>query len=130
MSHVSWLSMVYWHKAVLIFVLGGVFLAYQMTIRLTDQEYAVLAAEAAKAGKQPELLLHDMIQRLQMRSQNESQLAVRKLAERLYREGKILNLPDPQPLTAEEQAERKRLAQIFAGGTSASDMVIEDRGPS
>ena len=107
--------MIYYYKVVLIFVLGGVFLAYQMTIRLTDQEYAVLAAEAAKAGKQPELLLHDMIQRLQLHTQNESQLAARKLAERLYREGKILNLPDPQPLTAEEQAERERLAQIFAG---------------
>lgn len=99
-----------------------------MTIRLTDQEYAVLAAEAAKAGKQPELLLHDMIQHLQSRSRNDSQLAARKLAERLYREGKVLNLPDPQPLTAEEQAERERLAQVFAGGTPASDIVIEDRG--
>ena len=39
-------------------------MAYQMTLTLTEQEYAALTAEAAKNGKQPEALLHDMIQRL------------------------------------------------------------------
>ena len=51
------------------------------------------------------------------------------MAERLYREGKVLNLPEQQPLTAEERDERERLAQVFAGGKPASEMVIEDRGP-
>lgn len=99
-----------------------------MTIRLTDQEYAILAAEAAKTGKQPELLLHDMIHHLQTRSQYTSQQTAREVVERLYREGKVLNLPTAQSLTVQEQAERERLARLFAGGTSASDMVIEDRG--
>ena len=40
-------------------------MAYEMTIRLTDEEYTALAAEAAKSGKQPETLLHDlMLQKL------------------------------------------------------------------
>ncbi len=33
-------------------------MAYQMTLTLTEQEYAVLTAEAAKNGKQPEAFLH------------------------------------------------------------------------
>jgi hypothetical protein len=45
-------------------------MAYRMTITLTDQEYALLAAEAAKNGEQPETLLHEiMLQRLQPPSQ-------------------------------------------------------------
>lgn len=36
-------------------------MAYQMTVTLTDQEYQTLVEEAAKNGKQPETLLHDMI---------------------------------------------------------------------
>ena len=36
-------------------------MTHQMTIELTEQEYATLAAEAAKSGKQPETLLHEML---------------------------------------------------------------------
>ena len=49
--------------------------------------------------------------------------------EQQYREGKLLNLPKPQPLSPEEQAERERLAQLFAGGKPMSEIVIEGRGP-
>lgn len=102
---------------------------YQVTVQLTDQEYAVLMAEAAKSGKQPEMLLHELIRRLQMSSQKKTPLTGRALAERLYREGKVLNLPTRRPLTSDEMAERERLAQVFTGGKPASEMVIEDRGP-
>src|SRR2546427_6135195 len=104
-------------------------MAYQMTITLTDQEYAALSAEASKIGKQPEALLHDMVQRLQSSSQVERPMTGREFMEKLYREGDLLNFPRPRPLTLEEQAERERLAQLFAGGKPASEMVIEDRGP-
>ena len=40
-------------------------MSHQMTITLTDQEYQLLAATAAKSGKQPEIFLRDLIQRLQ-----------------------------------------------------------------
>src|SRR5258708_5085797 len=53
----------------------------------------------------------------------------RELMEKLYREGVIENIPTREPLTEEEKAERARLAQLFAGGKSASEIVIEDRGP-
>lgn len=104
-------------------------MSYEMTIRLTEREYAVLAAEAAKKGKQPEMLLHEMIQHLRTVPQEKRPLTDDELAERLYRDGKILNLPERKPLTPEERARREQLARIFAGGKSASDMVIEDRGP-
>ncbi len=104
-------------------------MAYEMTIKLTDQEYAALAAEAARNGKQPETLLHDMIQSLQPSSQVIRPLTDQEFMEKLYREGKILNIPTRRSLTPEEQAERERLAQVFAGGKPASEMVIEDRGP-
>ncbi len=39
-------------------------MAYQMTVTLTDQEYQKLTAEATRRGKQPETLLHDLIQHL------------------------------------------------------------------
>lgn len=56
-------------------------------------------------------------------------LTGREFMEQQYREGKLLNLPKPQPLSPEEQAERERLAQLFAGGKPMSEIVIEGRGP-
>jgi len=56
-------------------------------------------------------------------------LVAQDLMEKLYRDGTILNIPTREPLTEEEQEERERLAQKYAGGKPASEMVIEDRGP-
>ncbi len=104
-------------------------MAYEMTVTLTDQEYAALKAKAAKNGKQPETLLHDMVQRLEKDIQEKRPLTGRDFMQKLYQEGGVLNIPTREPLTAEEQAERERLAQVFVGGKPASEMVIEDRGP-
>lgn len=103
-------------------------MSYQMTVILSDQEYAILAAEAARSGKPPEMLLHDMIQRLQS-ARERHPMTERELAEKLYREGKLVNLATQQPLTREEQEERERLIQKLGQGKPASEMVIEDRGP-
>jgi ribosomal protein L17 len=105
-------------------------MAYQMTVTLTDQEYQVLAAEAARRGEQPETLLRDLIQHLQPASTEKRPMTGRELAEKLYREGKLVSLATQRPLTQEEQEERERLAQLFASDKPASEMVIEDRGPS
>ncbi len=104
-------------------------MAYEMTIKLTEQEYNTLMAEAAKNGKEPETLLHDMVQHLQQDSQEKRPLTSREFMEKMYQEGEILNLPTREPLAQEEQTERERLAQLFSGGISGADMVIEDRGP-
>ena len=102
-------------------------MAYQIT--LSDQEYAALAAAAAKSGTDPERLLHDMIQRLQPPSQRKRPLTAREVAERQYHEGKISHVPTRQSITPEEREARERRARRFAGGKPASEMVIEDRGP-
>ena len=100
-------------------------MTYQIT--LSDHEDAALAA-ATKSGTEPEQLLHDMIQRLQPSSQGKRPLTARELAEKQYHEGKISHIPTRQSLTAEEREARERRAHRFAGGMSASEMVIEDRG--
>ena len=53
----------------------------------------------------------------------------RELAEKLYREGKLTSLATQRSLGREEQEERERLFQQLAGDKSASQLVIEDRGP-
>jgi hypothetical protein len=100
---------------------------YQIT--LSDQEYAVLTAAAAKSGTEPEQFLHDMIQRLHTSSQRNRALTAHEVVEKQYHEGKISHMPARQPLTQEEHEARERRARRFAGGKPASEMVIEDRGP-
>lgn len=104
-------------------------MAYQMTVTLTDQEYQVLAAEAARRGEPPERLLHDLIRDLQPASSEKRPMTGRELAEKLYREGKLASLATKRPLSQEEQEERERLIQRLADGKPASEMIIEDRGP-
>lgn len=105
-------------------------MAHQLTVTLTDQEYAALAAEAEKTGKQAEALLHEIVmQRLEPSLPANRPLTEDKFEEKLYREGKILNIPTRRPLTQEEQAERERLGRVFSGGKPMSEMVFEDRGP-
>ncbi len=105
-------------------------MAYQMMVTLSDQEYTALKAEAAKSGKNPEMLLHEiMAQRLQPSSPTNHPLTGREFMEQQYHEGKILNLPTRQGLSQERQADFERLRHLFADSTPLSDIVIEDRGP-
>ncbi|WIG59150.1 MAG: hypothetical protein OJF49_001897 [Ktedonobacterales bacterium] len=105
-------------------------MSHQMNITLTDEEYAELAAEAGRAGKPVESVAHDMLaQRLRTSAPGQQGMTARAFLERQYRDGKVLNLPVAQQSTSAEEAERERLAQIFAQGKPASEMVIEDRGP-
>ena len=107
-------------------------MAHEMTITLSDDEYAALAAQATVTGKPAELIAHDLLsQRLSdsARTSAHRPLSASEFTEQQYREGKILNLPTRVPLTSEEAAERERRARLLSGGTPASDIVIEDRGP-
>ena len=102
-------------------------MAYQIT--LNDQEYATLAAAAAKSGTDPEQLLREMIRRLPTSSQRKRPLTAQEIVERQYHEGKISHIPTRQQLTREERDARERRARSYAGGKPASEMIIEDRGP-
>lgn len=101
-------------------------MTYQMTVTLTEQEYASLAAAAAQEGKSPEILLHELIQQLS----SSASFSPRAFEKVLYEEGLIEHIPVRQPETPQEQAEREYLGQVFAnvGGKPMSEMVIEDRG--
>ncbi|HUY78291.1 MAG TPA: hypothetical protein VMV29_16070 [Ktedonobacterales bacterium] len=98
---------------------------YQMTVTFTDDEYAQLMAEATKHDQPIESLAHDLI----ARRLPQASVSNGSFIERLYKAGKVLNLPRHTPLAAEEVAARERLAARLAGGALASDMVSEDRGP-
>lgn len=103
---------------------------YQMTVTFTDEEYARLMAEATKHAQPVESLAHDLIaQTLPKPTIPQASADNSSFVERLYHAGKVLNLPRRSPLTSEEIIERERLATLLAGGKSAADMVIEDRGP-
>lgn len=56
-------------------------------------------------------------------------LTRQEFLEKLYYEGKILNIPTQKPLTEEEKAKRAQLSQALAGGKPLSEIVIEGRGP-
>jgi len=76
----------------------------------------------------PEDIIEIMRHRLSSSDSAKSSTRVHRLAEQLYHEGDTLNLAAQRPLTGEEQAERERLAHLFASGKPLSEMIIEDRG--
>src|ERR1051326_1739982 len=102
-------------------------MTYQIT--LNDQEYAALVAAAAKSGTNPEQLLREMIQRLLTASQSKRPLTTEEIVEKQYLEGKISHIPTRLQLTQEEREARERRARAYGRGKSASEMIIEDRGP-
>lgn len=77
----------------------------------------------------PDDIIEIMRHRLSSSHSAKSSTRIHKLAEQLYHEGDTLNLADQRPLTREEQAERVRLAHLYASGKPLSEMIIEDRGP-
>ena len=102
-------------------------MAYQ--IGLNDEEYAILAAEAARSGLDPEQLLHKIIYKMQPPTQRKRPSTLDELAELQYREGKISHIPTGEPPTQEELDAIEMCAKWFAGGKPISEMIIEDRGP-
>jgi hypothetical protein len=105
-------------------------MTHPMTLDLTDDEYAALAAEAARNGTSAEALAEEALRlRLAEAAATAPSVPNRGLLERLYREGVIANIPTGEPDTPEEEAERERLAKLFGGGKPLSEIVIEDRGP-
>src|SRR5262245_13300056 len=83
-------------------------------ITLTEDEYAVLAAAAARTGASIEELVHQVI------------LDQFPLPQQIG----SYQYPTGEPITAEEEDELERLAQeIGPDKPWASEIVIEDRGP-
>jgi hypothetical protein len=89
-------------------------MTYHITLR--DEDYAALAAAAARTGAPIEEVLHEMIAR-QLPAVPSQQIG-------------SYSHPSGERLTSEEQAELERLAEEMGSEKPwLSDMVIEDRGP-
>lgn len=103
---------------------------HQITVHLTEQEYIALTAEAAKSGKQPETILHElMLERFRTSSLTKPSSTGHEFMEQQYREGKMLNVPRRRPWTPQERALREQLGRQLAKGKPLSEIAIEDRGP-
>ena len=103
-------------------------MSHQIIVNLTDAEYAALSLEAAKSGKATESILHELLTR-HIGPSSRSLRTNRSIQEYLYQEGLIDRIASNEPDEAEIEKERTRLAHLFGQGKSASEMVIEDRGP-
>jgi hypothetical protein len=104
-------------------------MAHQITITLSDQEYATLSTEAERSGKPIDTLLYETLtSRLPSSLIGNQPISDDEFAHILYQKGIIVDIPTGEPLTPEEDAEMERFARLFSGGKMASDMVIEDRG--
>jgi hypothetical protein len=102
-------------------------MSHQLTGTLTDEEYAALAAEAARSGTPIEAVARE---RLSQRPQAGAVGPTREdIRQHVRRQGLLESIPTGEPDTPEEEAEAERLAQLFSGGKSGAEMVIEDRGP-
>lgn len=108
-------------------------MAHQITLRLSDDEYAAVVDEAAASGKSIESLLHEAVARRfaprPVPVPPSQPISEDELEEYLYRIGFTANLPTHEPETPEEEAEEEELAQLLSKGKSLTEMIIEDRGP-
>lgn len=117
-------------------------MAHEMTLRLTDDEYAALTEEAKLTGQELGELIQELLdeivakrarraKKLGLVKKPDHLLSKQELAEYLYSEGVITHIPSGERLSTEEETELKRIGDLLgqAGGKPASEMVIEDRGP-
>ena len=110
-------------------------MAHQVEITIPDDEYRILSVEAGKDDVALEMLLYEvLIQRLPIMVPTSNRPVSAHETERyLYQTGVIEHIPTHEPDTPEEEAERKRLADLFGqvgpDEKTVSEMVIEDRGP-
>lgn len=101
-------------------------MSHQIIITVSDEAYAALAEAAKEKGQPVELLAQETLTQ-QYTSLARSELD--PLIAHLYRAGKVRSLPTGRHETPIEKAAREQLAHSVKPGKSASEMVIEDRGP-
>jgi hypothetical protein len=98
------------------------------TITLTDDEYAALAAAAAKRGQPIEALVHEALAE-RYASAGRAPTQADPLIAYMLRMGHISQAPTGAADTPAERAERERLAASIGPGKLASEMALDDRGP-
>lgn len=105
---------------------GGSAMSHQLTLLLSDDEYERLVQEAMQRGSTIEAFAH---QRLMEFPEGASTSESRTVQEYLHNQGVIAEVPSGESDTPEEEAEVDRLARLLGAGRTASEMIIEDRGP-
>jgi hypothetical protein len=101
-------------------------MAHQLSIVLSDEEYAALTAESTENGTTIEAIIHG---RLALHGDGTQDIGNAAILDILPRQGIVASLPTGEDDTASDEAEAERLASLYSGGKSAAEMVIEDRGP-
>ncbi|HKW22074.1 MAG TPA: hypothetical protein VJO13_11900 [Ktedonobacterales bacterium] len=101
-------------------------MAQQVIVHLSDDEYARLEAEALKNNTTIERVVHAQLLQGVVSAPTFDAQAIQTY---LYQQGVVENIPSGESDTAEEESEVERLAHLLSGGKSATEMVIEDRGP-
>jgi len=91
-------------------------MSHQLTVTLTDEEYAALASEAERSGSSGtpiEAVAHERLSN----PRKASELTRENFQQHLQRQGLLESVPTGEPDTPEEEAEAERLAQLFSGGS-------------
>jgi hypothetical protein len=103
-------------------------MTYQITLNLSDEEYAAVSDASQASGRPMEELVREAVaQRFPAPLEPPKQpVSEREVEEYFYRIGFTSNLPTHE---LDTPAEAERLAELFAQGKSLSEMIIEDRGP-
>ncbi len=100
-------------------------MAHQLSVVLSNEEYAALAAASAKADTSIEAVVHERLAFQDGKAQAEGDSEVPDI---LYRQGVVASILTSEADAPDEEAEAERLARLLGGGTSAAEMVSEDRG--
>jgi len=103
-------------------------------IDLTDEQYAILTAAAAKSGQEIKTVIDELLDELRARSIQLSYkpnhlLSKQEIQEYLYKKGTISSIPTGETRSAEEEARLEELGKLFGQGKPLSEMIMEDRGP-
>ena len=102
-------------------------MAHQITITLSDEEYADLLEAAKQHGQNIEEAAQRRLGLEHARARHID--PIDPLLEIMYLAGDIENIPTEDPVPADEPADLEALIQQIAPGKPLSEMVIEDRGP-
>lgn len=103
-------------------------MAHQIT--LSDEEYEALSVVAAQRGQPVETLVHEALaERYAVPRPAGDRRRIDPLVAYMARQGHVRGIPTEDADTPEIRAARERLARSVMPGMSASDMVLEDRGP-
>lgn len=109
-------------------------MTHEITLHLSDDEYAALIAEATRVDQGIEDVMHRLLREHFANLRRpllapDHLLSKQELQEYLYQKGTIRSIPTGETRTPEEEARLEELGKLFGQGKPLSEMIMEDRGP-